>query len=609
MLSRAFRQYSALLAVTGVASLWWLTLQHPVEHTQWSWIIGLSVFNIYVIEWSFEIPGYGHSTLDRAVQLAALMMFGVTAAVWMVFLSSAIWPFLRMFRSGASLADTLTRSAHNSGMMIFIVMAGGLLYEALGGSIPLDRLGPLDFMTLVIVILAMQVVNEALMQFGQFFNDPSKPLAFSRFNTILEIGGAPLGVIAAFIYAKQDAGMLFLFATIFTLLLFVMRRFANMRADAERQMHALSSINRVGQAISGSLILDDTVELVYEECRKLIEFSSFYLVLCVPDSDQVDIVVQVTGGQRFPRSRRMRSVGMTGHIINSGDPVLIEDWEVAPDEIRKLAVIVGDAPQSFIGVPVTYRGQVVGAITVQNFRGKRYSESELHLLSTFADQVAVAIANARMYSELADYKEELEGRVAARTRELQDATDSLRQANQQKAELLDELHRKTDELDRQTKEDGLTGLYNRRFMDHYLEREFDRTRRFGHDLAVAMADLDHFKVVNDQFSHGVGDQVLRIVARLLKDGCRGIDAIGRFGGEEFILVFPETSGDAARAVCEKLRVAIESYDWEQESAGLAVTISFGIADAEKASEPGELVARADQMLYAAKRAGRNQVMA
>jgi diguanylate cyclase (GGDEF)-like protein len=608
MLNRAFRQYSFVLAAIGVALLWWMSKTQPVEQAQWSWVIALTVFNLYVIEWSFEIPGYGWSTLDRAVQLAALLMFGITAALWVVFLSSAIWPFLRMYRSGASVADTLTRSAHNSGMMIIIVAVGGLLYETLGGAMPLTSLGPLDFITLMAVVIAMQAANEALMQLGMRFSNPDKPLEFSHFNSILEIGGAPLGVVAALIYAQQDVGTLLLFATIFTVLLFVMRRFAEMRAGADRQMHALSSINRVGQAISASLILDDTVELVYEECRKLIEFSSFYLLLCVPDSDEVDIVVQVTGGQRFPRSRRMRSVGMTGNIINSGESILIEDWEAAPEEVRRLAVIVGDAPQSFIGVPVTYRGQVVGAITVQNFRGKRYGEAELYLLRTYADQVAVAIANARMYSELADYKEELEGRVASRTRELQDATDSLRQANQQKAELLDELHRRTDELDRQTKEDGLTGLYNRRFMDHYLAREFDRARRFGHDLAVAMADLDHFKVVNDRFSHGVGDQVLRVVAHLLKDGCRGIDAIGRFGGEEFVLVFPETSGDAARSVCEKLRVAIESYDWEREQAGLSVTISFGIADAEKASDSTELIARADQMLYAAKRAGRNQVV-
>jgi len=608
MINRAFRQYSTILAIVGIAVLAWVSIHQPMVHGDWSWVIALTVFNLYVIEWSFEIPGYGHSTLDRAVQLAALLMFGLAAALWVVLLSSAIWPLLRMYRSGDSLADALTRAAHNSGMMVLIVTAGGLIYQLMGGSVPLSSLGLLDALTILAVVLIMQLTNELLMQLATRIREPGKPTTFSRFNAVLEIGGAPLGVLAALIHANQDLGTFLLFAAIFALLLFVMRQFAEMRTGTERQMDALSSINRVGQAISGSLIFDDVIELVYEECRKLIQFSSFYLVLCQPDSDQVDIAVQVTGGQRFPRSQRMRSLGMTGHIISTAESVLIEDWDTAPDEIRRMAVIVGDAPQSFIGVPVTYRDQVLGAITVQNFRGKRYGTGELHLLRTFADQVAVAIANARMYSELAANKDELEGRVAARTRELQDATDSLRRANEQKAQLLDELQRKTDELDRQSKEDSLTGLYNRRFMDHYMDREFDRARRFGHHLAVAMADLDHFKVINDRYSHGVGDQVLRVVARLLKDGCRGIDAIGRFGGEEFILCFPETSGESAHAVCEKLRLAIEGYDWPSVHADLAVTISFGIADAEKASDPKELIARADQMLYAAKRAGRNRVM-
>ena len=145
-------------------------------------------------------------------------------------------------------------------------------------------------------------------------------------------------------------------------------------------------------------------------------------------------------------------------------------------------------------------------------------------------------------------------------------------------------------------------------MDHCLEREFDRARRFGHDLAVDRADLNHFKTINDCCWHGVGDQVLQAVARLLKDGCRGIDAIGRSGGEGFVRCFPEASGEAAQTVCEKLRRSIEDHDWKPLHPDPAVIISFGIADAEKASDPKELVARADQMLYAAKRAGRNRVM-
>lgn len=609
MIPRAFRTYSIVLVTLGLAALLWSSTVFPVRPGNWIWVVGMAAFTLFTITWAFEIPRFGHSTLDRAVQLTALLALGMTEAMWVVLLSSLAWPLLNMNRRGDSLLDALTRSAHNSGMMVLVVLAGGLTFRGMGGELPMHELTLQSLIALVVVMLLMQAVNEVVMQVGIRIRDPRSRVGVSLFNTIIEVSSAPLGVVGALIYTQLNTLSFLLYVGLFVVILVVIKRFADVRVAAERQVHTLEGVNQVGRAVSSSLILGDVIELVYEQCSKLIEFSSFYLVQVRPDSDEVDIVVQVTGGQRFPRSTFPRSAGMTGHIINSGEAVLIEDWEAAPEEYRRMAVVQGDAPQSYIGVPVIYQDEVVGAMTVQNFRGRKYDADDLTLLRTFADQVAVALANARMYSELQGYQAELEDMVRERTEELEAVTDSLRRANEQKAQLLDELQAKTDELDRQSKEDGLTGLYNRRFTDHFLENEFSRARRFGHDLAVALADLDHFKEVNDRYSHGVGDQVLREVARILHDGCRGIDIIGRYGGEEFILCFPETSGESAQVVCEKLRRSIEDCDWGRVHEGLAVTISIGIADAGKAADPKELVARADQMLYAAKRAGRNRVMA
>lgn len=169
------------------------------------------------------------------------------------------------------------------------------------------------------------------------------------------------------------------------------------------------------------------------------------------------------------------------------------------------------------------------------------------------------------------------------------------------------LRRKNDELERQTREDALTGVGNRRHLDAGLAAELERARRDGRELSVAMADVDRFKQVNDRFSHAVGDRVLRQVGTILRAGVRPTDMVARYGGEEFALVMVETPADEAAACCESLRAAVEAFDWDGIHQGLRVTVSIGIAFARGTADPAPLLAAADARLYAAKRGGRNRV--
>jgi len=182
-------------------------------------------------------------------------------------------------------------------------------------------------------------------------------------------------------------------------------------------------------------------------------------------------------------------------------------------------------------------------------------------------------------------------------------------ANEEKARLLEMLRRQSAELDRLSREDALTGLFNRRHVDEALALEWERAARFGRDLSVAIADVDHFKAVNDRFSHAAGDEVLRRVARILREGTRAVDVAGRWGGEEFVLLLVETPPDRAAHLCDKLRRAVEAHDWPAIAPGLAVTVSLGIAGNAQTADPAALLAAADARLYAAKRAGRNRVVA
>ncbi len=166
----------------------------------------------------------------------------------------------------------------------------------------------------------------------------------------------------------------------------------------------------------------------------------------------------------------------------------------------------------------------------------------------------------------------------------------------------------TARLAEQTRTDALTGLANRRHLDEALATELQRARHLGHPLSLALADVDDFKQINDRFGHAAGDRVLRTVADLLRSHCRALDVVARYGGEEFCIVFVEAGrGDALRA-CEDMRRAVAGHDWAALQPGLAVTLSFGLADPGAADDAAALLATADGRLYAAKRAGKDRVV-
>jgi diguanylate cyclase (GGDEF)-like protein len=197
-----------------------------------------------------------------------------------------------------------------------------------------------------------------------------------------------------------------------------------------------------------------------------------------------------------------------------------------------------------------------------------------------------------------------------RNDELAQALQAAQQADKEKENLLQQLATQAAMLEILAHEDGLTGIANRRWLDILYLREFERAQRFGHKLSVAMIDIDNFKQVNDRLSHLVGDEVLRTIAKIIRDNSRSVDVIGRYGGEEFMLVLVETSLEQAREICEKIRRKVESHPWDQIHQALQnLTISLGVTSNQTIQDAEELVRLADSNLYQAKRRGKNQVFA
>jgi two-component system cell cycle response regulator len=160
--------------------------------------------------------------------------------------------------------------------------------------------------------------------------------------------------------------------------------------------------------------------------------------------------------------------------------------------------------------------------------------------------------------------------------------------------------------------DPLTGIANRRKMTEQIASELERARRFGHPLSLLMIDIDHFKRINDTYGHEVGDKAIVAVAKLLTESLRAIDMVARFGGEEFVVLMPETDTDVAILAAERLREAASALRIEGESGTVvALTLSVGVASAlanGSADTPSSLLVRSDKGLYRAKKEGRNRVV-
>jgi diguanylate cyclase (GGDEF)-like protein/PAS domain S-box-containing protein len=214
-----------------------------------------------------------------------------------------------------------------------------------------------------------------------------------------------------------------------------------------------------------------------------------------------------------------------------------------------------------VSIPVQASGNPVGMLNLVMPADRTFDETEMRLMAAFGDQFGGAVERARLF----------------------------------------------DDIQRLAITDGLTGLYNRRHFFVKAQEEFERAQRYQHPLSILMIDVDHFKMVNDEFGHATGDRVLKEVAESCLQTLRQVDIVGRYGGEEIVVLMPETDYEAAHLAAERLRQAIFSFHLEVSGRPVHVTVSVGVASTDHGLDFEKLLDFADQALYRAKDLGRNQV--
>ena len=557
--------YAIGLGLAGFSILAYLSLTTGLAAVDLSAMAGFTLLGIAVASFGFKAPGGGVASLDWMVLVSSLLIFGTFPAAWIVGLSTLICFLLpRRDIRGQGLRLTLLRASHNAGMNIVLVLLLGGLYRYLGGGIPLLGLDLRDGILIVLVALFVRLANSGFLAVIMGLSSQDWRRGFSLRAMAIDLAAASLGVFTGIAYNRVDAPTFLLFVAVLGLITFVVKWFADTRQDLERRLEELKAVNHVGHAVSSALVLDELLELIYRESHKILTFDAFMLGIYDEKARELDIRLRYDEGKRLPPATRKLGEGAMAWVVAHNQTVFVRHWSHDAGELKDIAIHIEGTRQeeSLINVPISYRDRVLGVMSAQSYTPNNYTDAHVELLETFASQVAVAIANANLF-------EELEFRATT---------------------------------------DDLTQLCNRRTFLQSAEAEFARSRRYLRPLSVLMIDVDHFKKINDSRGHEVGDRVLGVLADACRRSLREQDVIGRYGGEEFVALLPETSREVAQEVAERLRENIEKLTVTSPQGAFSFTLSIGVATVGTGMHHVHaLIAAADDALYEAKRNGRNRV--
>lgn len=327
---------------------------------------------------------------------------------------------------------------------------------------------------------------------------------------------------------------------------------------------SLYTLQETSRGLAGSLYLEDAIEHALDMVVKV--FGAKHCALLLYDSATQELRIRGSYGlsDEYVQAVRIRiGESISGTVLQTGKTMSSSDLN--RDRRNALPQLVwSEGMISMLSTPLSSREKCIGVVNVYSKQKYIYSANEITLLSTLANQIALSLENAMLF-------EEMETRAIT---------------------------------------DRLTGLYNHKHLHEVLNFELREAERFSRPLSLLLLDIDYFKSYNDSFGHQAGDILLKKIAHILKESVRPDDCVGRYGGEEFVIILKDLSAVRAREVAERIRLAIERYPFagrERQPMG-AVTVSGGIAQYPlHAGGVEEMVKKADEALYKGKFTGRNKI--
>jgi diguanylate cyclase (GGDEF)-like protein len=336
-------------------------------------------------------------------------------------------------------------------------------------------------------------------------------------------------------------------------------------AELKHQIERLSLFHEIGKALASTLDLQKILQTVMEKISDLLQPDTWSLLMLDESSQELHFEIAIgVGADKLKDVRLKVGEGIAGWVAQTGEPVLVEDVKRDPRFTRRIDELTHTDTRSVVCVPIKGKEKILGVIELVNCLGREsFRREDIPILKSLADYAAIALENARYIQRIHEL----------------------------------------------TITDDCTALYNARHLNFVLDAEIYRSTRYGYEFSVIFLDLDHFKQVNDTYGHLVGSKLLWMIGDLIKGHLRLIDYAFRYGGDEFVVLLPQTAKQNSLMVVRRLKDLLNSkVFFVEEGLNIKVTASFGVASfPQDGRTRRELLRMADEAMYLVKNTTRNNI--
>jgi diguanylate cyclase (GGDEF)-like protein len=342
---------------------------------------------------------------------------------------------------------------------------------------------------------------------------------------------------------------------------------APQEAAEHREASEIAVFHELGKALTSSLQLDQVLRTIMEKINEFLRPDTWSLLLVEEAKQELYFEIATGKGAQALKDVRIKiGQGIAGWVAQTGQPVIVPDVSKDTRFFSQVDEKTKMETRSIVAVPVRFRDHVLGVIELINCIGPDgFEDRDLALLEALADYAAIAIENARHVQRIHEL----------------------------------------------TITDDCTSLYNSRHLHSVLDREIYRSQRYGYEFSLIFLDLDYFKRVNDTYGHLAGSKLLAEIGQMIKSNCRLIDYAFRYGGDEFVVLLPQTSKENACSVARRLHRLIRETTWlKEDGLNVRITASVGVASYPgDSSTKSELLHLADEAMYLIKNTTRDSVAA